>query len=492
MFCALSGEVIANAVVSTETGHIYEKRLIEKYLKENDNKCPISGNELTSSMLVTVCTTETAKPRPLETSSIPSILHLMQSEWDTLMLESFNLKKDLDSTRKELSNALYQLDAACRVIARLSSKDKSGQEMEVEEKETSNGSNKKRKVMESNGLPEEIAEKLKTLNQDLTSTRKSTVKALKEEACSVDEIKEMSEVDSFTPHKSDKPGICCLQVHGSKKIVTGGMDGVVKLFNAKTKKVSATMSRHSKQVTAIEVDPDANMDLIFSASMDKTVQVWKKHSERSYKPSHTFKLYEEGVSDLALHVSREYLASCSLDGSWDFSDLSTGKSVSKQKGGDQDVLTCVDFHPDACLVATGMENNGIRMWDLNSMENVATFEAGQGSVNDIAFSVNGYHMVSGDSEGYLRLWDLRKLSNILSLESASGPISSVNYGPNGVYLAVGTGNTVAMYHEVSKKNWQMFHTLDKHTAKVTDVRISSDFSYIASTSMDRSLKLYTA
>jgi len=35
------------------------------------------------------------------------MLNVLQSEWDALMLESFNIKQQLDYVRKELSHALY-------------------------------------------------------------------------------------------------------------------------------------------------------------------------------------------------------------------------------------------------------------------------------------------------------------------------------------------------------------------------------------------------
>ena len=41
------------------------------------------------------------------------------TQWDALMLESYNLKKHVETIRQQLSHALYQYDAACRVIARL-------------------------------------------------------------------------------------------------------------------------------------------------------------------------------------------------------------------------------------------------------------------------------------------------------------------------------------------------------------------------------------
>merc|ERR1719502_1708916 len=58
-------------------------------------------------------------PRPLTATSIPGMLTMFQNEWDSVMSETCELKKHVDTVRQQLAHTLYQHDAACRVIARL-------------------------------------------------------------------------------------------------------------------------------------------------------------------------------------------------------------------------------------------------------------------------------------------------------------------------------------------------------------------------------------
>lgn len=100
------------------SGNVYEKRLIEKYIDEH-GKEPGSDTDLDKEDLLPIQTSRVVRPRPAALTSIPALLSTFQNEWDSLALETYNLQQQLQRTREELANALYQHDAAIRVIARL-------------------------------------------------------------------------------------------------------------------------------------------------------------------------------------------------------------------------------------------------------------------------------------------------------------------------------------------------------------------------------------
>lgn len=121
MLCAISQQIPDEPVISPLSGCIFEKRLIHKYINEYA-KDPITNDPLSIEQLVEIKQFQkVVKPKLPELSSIPDLLGQLRNEWDACMLDSYELKQHLMTTRQELSHALYQLDAAYRVITRLKS-----------------------------------------------------------------------------------------------------------------------------------------------------------------------------------------------------------------------------------------------------------------------------------------------------------------------------------------------------------------------------------
>jgi pre-mRNA-processing factor 19 len=118
LFCAISGETPKQPVLSRVSGQIYERALVESYLDEN-GRDPVTGEESKPEDLIDIKAPREIAPRPPNVTSIPSLLAVFQNEWDSIALETFKLKQQLTKTRQELSTALYEQDAALRVITKL-------------------------------------------------------------------------------------------------------------------------------------------------------------------------------------------------------------------------------------------------------------------------------------------------------------------------------------------------------------------------------------
>ena len=158
------------------TGNIFEKRLIEAYISEHGAD-PVTNEELTTDDLIEVKTARIPKPRPPTLTSIPSLLTAFQNEWDALAMETYELRQHVAQIRQELSTALYQHDAAVRVIARLSQE--RDEAREALSKVTVNGggmSNGTAMQVDGSELSRELVAKVEATNEKYVWSNKSTYK----------------------------------------------------------------------------------------------------------------------------------------------------------------------------------------------------------------------------------------------------------------------------------------------------------------------------
>lgn len=489
--CAISGNAPEEPVFSPKTGHVYEKRLIIKQI-ESTGKCPVTKEEITQDDLVEVRANKTVRPRPASATSIPGMLSLLQSEWDALMSETYELKTHLDITRKQLSHALYQHDAACRVIARLLRERDAAraQVTQLQDQLTnsvpvSGGAARQEGEL---GLSPAIIQRMEELAGTLSKTRKqknfpdlTPLEAMKKFECA----------GSHPIHQSTAPGITCLDIHktDSSRIVTGGVDSQVILFDASKDKMAQKLLGHTKKVTTVALHP--TKDIVLSGSLDATARVWTCTSSNWTSPytcAHTIRKHQAEVTDIAFHPLGDYFLTSSLDKSWGIHDLSSGRCIRHMK----DLSSgygCMDFHPDGLIMAGGTEEKTVVVWDIKEQVTVATLTGHEGSVEALSFSGNGYYLATASKDGTVKLWDLRKPLNIQTLKVSDGPVHSVAFDTTGQYLAVGA-KSVEVYNFATKSSLAETVSLKDHTADVLGVCWSQHARSLASVSMDRTLKIY--
>ena len=151
-------------------GTVFEKRLILKYIEEN-GKEPGTDEELEPEDLLDIKTSRTVRPRPPNFTSLPSLLKAFQDEWDALVLESYNTKEQLARTREELATALYQHDAAIRVISRLTKeRDQARDALSRVTVTVGDASNGDAMQVDSEGLPDALAEHVDEVHQKCVSS----------------------------------------------------------------------------------------------------------------------------------------------------------------------------------------------------------------------------------------------------------------------------------------------------------------------------------
>uniref|UniRef100_H2YDK9 Pre-mRNA-processing factor 19 n=1 Tax=Ciona savignyi TaxID=51511 RepID=H2YDK9_CIOSA len=428
----VSGEVPEVACISPVSGCVFEKRLLEKFVFENGTD-PTNNQPLSMEQVIEMKTNPIVRPKPPSATSIPAILKSLQDEWDACMLTSFTLRQQLHTTRQD------------------------------------------------------VIQKLQDKASVLTSERKKRGKRMPEDLASADDIREYKQIASHPGlHSASVPGILCLDLCASDtyKVVTGGADKTAVVFDKESEQVITTLKGHAKKVTNVLYHPSE--DIVFTASPDSTIRIW---SAQDGNCSTIIRTHKEAVTGISLHALGDYLLSCSEDQHWAFSDVRTGQTLCRvTDDAIGNALTCAQFHPDGLIFGTGTKDSQIMIWDLKERTNVANFPGHSGPVTAISFSENGYYLATAAGDACVKLWDLRKLKNFKTLTMADDyEVRSLTFDQSGSYLAVG-GTDVRVY---LCKQWQELKAFSDHTAVATGVRFGKNAKFLASSSMDRSLKFFS-
>jgi WD40 repeat protein len=289
---------------------------------------------------------------------------------------------------------------------------------------------------------------------------------------------------------------------------------------------AAPLIGHSGPVSSVAFYPTA--PLLATGSYDNTVKLWQLSSDNSSATCvATLDQINGGhsnhVTSVAFHPMAPLLATGSNDNTvklWrlvtipDNSSATCVATLDQSNGGHSGSVWSVVFHPTAPLLATGSNDETVRLWQLSpnysSATCVATLDRSNGGHSGPVWSVAFHHMApllaTGSYDKTVRLWQLSPNNSsatcVATLNQSngghSGSVSSVAFHPTAPLLATGSSDsTVKLWHLVTTPDnlsatcvATLNQSNEGHNSLVRSVAFHPKESLLATGSYDNTVKLW--
>ncbi|MBH8553140.1 serine/threonine protein kinase [Nostocaceae cyanobacterium CENA357] len=286
-----------------------------------------------------------------------------------------------------------------------------------------------------------------------------------------------------------------LSISPDGKTLASGDDKIIRLWDLNIKKLLASLSAHSQNVTSVAFSPDGK--ILATASDDKTIKLWDFNT---FHEIATLCGHSHAVKSVAFSPDGQILAS----GSWDKKvilwDVSTNTEITNLTG-HQLQVSSVAFSPQGKFLATASFDRTIRLWQLRATQGsegkfqnrpcctlLGSLLGHTRAVLTIAFSPDGKILATGSDDNTIKLWEVSTGQLITTLLGHSWSVVAIAFTANSeTVISASWDKTVKLWRVSTAEE---LATLFGHVDSVSAVAVSQVAPLIASGSRDKTIKLW--
>jgi WD40 repeat protein/serine/threonine protein kinase len=261
-------------------------------------------------------------------------------------------------------------------------------------------------------------------------------------------------------------------------VVTGGQDGVVRLWDLRTGKEVRRFKGHVGFVSGLAVGP--GLRHVLSGGWDKTLRLWDAGTGAEVRQ---FPGYNAAANGVAFSPDGRQALSTGPGPAVCLWDLETGKEV-RRFNHPHDVVTCVTFSPDGKYVLTGIgtkrdrdTNNTIHLWDALTGVEVRRYTGHTNYVWSVAFSADGRRVLSGSDDGTIQLWEVSTGKELRRLKGYKESIRFVALARDGRAVLASNGLNSALWLRDAETGVELPTPKEAISGRVLGVAFSPDGRY---------------
>lgn len=278
-------------------------------------------------------------------------------------------------------------------------------------------------------------------------------------------------------------------------LATAGFDHTIRFWEAPTGLCHRTLSFADSQVNRLCITPDKSL---LAAAGNPLVRLYEIHSSAN-APVASFEGHSGNVTAVGFQKDRKWMYTGSEDGSvkvWDVRAPGFQRDYQCKSP-----VTSVALHPNQGELLAADEDGHVRVWDLAA--SACSYELvpdGKTPVRSVCVASDASLVAAATNRGSVFLWRLARPGQA----SAGGsslfePLHKIDahgtycltalLSPDVKYLATTSADkTVKLWN--ADNGFKLERTLAGHTAWVYDASFSADSAYLVTASSDRTAKLW--